>query len=148
MTNESKQRRSSRLPGFYKLPLAERAATVAQWAGLNRDDQAVLLGLAGPYAGQIIPLNSGAVAIGRDPALADALGDRAARGLELPARIVAVERRALGIGKADLDRRMDMQFGQPIRMVPASPSQSTCELWGKFRWGMPRGFKFRLVKLP
>ena len=52
MTNESKQRRSSRLPGFYKLPLAERAATVAQWAGLNRDDQAVLLGLAGLSATQ------------------------------------------------------------------------------------------------
>jgi len=52
MTNESKQRRSSRLPGFYKLPLAERAATVAQWAGLNRDDQAVLLGLAGLNATQ------------------------------------------------------------------------------------------------
>ncbi len=31
-----------------------------------------------------------------------------------------------------------------IRMVPAGPSQSTCELWGKFRWGMPRGFKFPL----
>ncbi len=53
MAHELKRgRRSSRLPGFYQRPLAERAAVVAQWAGLERDDQAVLLGLAGLNAQQ------------------------------------------------------------------------------------------------
>ncbi|MBN2303125.1 MAG: hydroxymethylglutaryl-CoA reductase, degradative [Anaerolineae bacterium] len=47
MSIDPKQRRSSRLPGFYKRSLAERAAMVAQWAGLDRHDQAVLLGLGG-----------------------------------------------------------------------------------------------------
>ena len=46
------QRRSSRLPGFYQHSLAERAAVVAQWAGLEREDQAVLLGLSGLSASQ------------------------------------------------------------------------------------------------
>jgi hydroxymethylglutaryl-CoA reductase len=41
------QRRSSRLPGFYQLSLAERAAMVAQWVGLEREEQAALLGLSG-----------------------------------------------------------------------------------------------------
>ena len=36
--------RSSRLPGFYKLPLAERVATVARWADLTEAEQAILLG--------------------------------------------------------------------------------------------------------
>jgi len=40
-------RRSSRLPGFYQRSLAERAAIVAQWADLTREEQAVLLGLSG-----------------------------------------------------------------------------------------------------
>jgi hydroxymethylglutaryl-CoA reductase len=34
--------KSSRLPGFYKLELAERIAVVAEWAGLNEDERAVL----------------------------------------------------------------------------------------------------------
>lgn len=50
--DQPQQRRSSRLPGFYQRSLAERAAMVAQWAGLDRDDQAVLLGLAGLNASQ------------------------------------------------------------------------------------------------
>ena len=36
--------RSSRLPGFYKRALPERVATVARWAGLDDEEQAVLLG--------------------------------------------------------------------------------------------------------
>jgi hydroxymethylglutaryl-CoA reductase len=36
--------KSSRLPGFYKLELAERVAVVAEWAGLNDDERAVLAG--------------------------------------------------------------------------------------------------------
>lgn len=40
VTNE----KSSRLPGFYKLPLPERVALVADWAGLDEAEQAVLLG--------------------------------------------------------------------------------------------------------
>ena len=38
--------KSSRLPGFYKLGLAERAAVVAEWAGLNDEEHAVLAGNA------------------------------------------------------------------------------------------------------
>lgn len=36
--------KTSRLPGFYKLPLAERVAVVAEWAGLTDDEAAVLAG--------------------------------------------------------------------------------------------------------
>ena len=46
------RRHSSRLPGFYKRPLAERAALVAQWAGLDTQSQAALLGLSGLNATQ------------------------------------------------------------------------------------------------
>ncbi|MBN1565656.1 MAG: hydroxymethylglutaryl-CoA reductase, degradative [Anaerolineae bacterium] len=42
-----RKRRSSRLPGFYKRSLAERAAIIQQWAGLENEDQGVLLGLTG-----------------------------------------------------------------------------------------------------
>jgi hydroxymethylglutaryl-CoA reductase len=46
------QQKSSRLPGFFKYPLAERAAVISQWAGLETSDQAVLLGMAGLNASQ------------------------------------------------------------------------------------------------
>ncbi|MBK8903157.1 MAG: hydroxymethylglutaryl-CoA reductase, degradative [Anaerolineaceae bacterium] len=36
--------KSSRLPGFYKRPLTERVNIVAEWASLDEDDKAVLLG--------------------------------------------------------------------------------------------------------
>jgi hydroxymethylglutaryl-CoA reductase len=36
--------KSSRLPGFYKLPLSERVVVVAEWAGLDESEQAVLAG--------------------------------------------------------------------------------------------------------
>lgn len=36
--------KTSRLPGFYKLSLAERVAMVAEWAGLTDDEAAVLAG--------------------------------------------------------------------------------------------------------
>lgn len=36
--------KSSRLPGFYKLGLAERVAVVAEWAGLSEEEAAVLAG--------------------------------------------------------------------------------------------------------
>ena len=36
--------KSSRLPGFYKLGLAERVAVVVEWAGLTDDEAAVLAG--------------------------------------------------------------------------------------------------------
>ncbi len=36
--------KSSRLPGFYKLGMAERVAMVAEWAGLSDDEAAVLAG--------------------------------------------------------------------------------------------------------
>lgn len=45
-------RPSSRLPGFFKLPLAERLARVGQWAGLDTADQTVLMGMAGLNATQ------------------------------------------------------------------------------------------------
>ncbi|MCC6612525.1 MAG: hydroxymethylglutaryl-CoA reductase, degradative [Anaerolineae bacterium] len=46
------QEHTSRIPGFYKRPLTERAALVAQWAGLNPQEQAALLGVAGLNATQ------------------------------------------------------------------------------------------------
>lgn len=39
--------KTSRLPGFYELSLEERAARVAQWAGLTPEEQATLLGADG-----------------------------------------------------------------------------------------------------
>lgn len=39
--------RSSRIPGFYRRGLAERAAMVSQWAGLNAAERAAMLGIAG-----------------------------------------------------------------------------------------------------
>ena len=36
--------RSSRLPGFYKLPMEERVALVGEWAGLDEAEQTLLLG--------------------------------------------------------------------------------------------------------
>lgn len=47
MSSPQHPRRTSRLPGFFKRPLTERAAIVAQWAGLAREEQAALLGLSG-----------------------------------------------------------------------------------------------------
>ncbi len=44
--------RSSRLPGFFKRPLAERVALVSEWAGLDAAEQAVLLGATGLSAPQ------------------------------------------------------------------------------------------------
>ncbi len=38
------EQKTSRLPGFYKLPPAERVAMVGDWAGLNEAERAVLAG--------------------------------------------------------------------------------------------------------
>jgi hydroxymethylglutaryl-CoA reductase len=48
--------KSSRLPGFYDLSVEERAARVAEWAGLDEGEQAVLVGggLAKERADQMI----------------------------------------------------------------------------------------------
>ncbi len=46
------QEHTSRLPGFYKRSLAERAAIVGQWAGLAPEEQAALLGISGLSAAQ------------------------------------------------------------------------------------------------
>jgi hydroxymethylglutaryl-CoA reductase len=43
---------TSRIPGFYKRTLAERAAVVAQWANLTQEEQAALLGISGLNAQQ------------------------------------------------------------------------------------------------
>lgn len=43
---------TSRIPGFFKRPLTERAALVAQWAGLDKAEQAALLGVNGLNAAQ------------------------------------------------------------------------------------------------
>ena len=51
--------------------------------------QPVLLGLAGPYAGQTIPLKAGVLAIGRDPALAQ---------LMMPANEAGISRRHALVG--------------------------------------------------
>lgn len=39
--------KTSRIAGFYNLPLAERVATVAQWVGLDTGEDAVLMGMMG-----------------------------------------------------------------------------------------------------
>ncbi len=44
--------RTSRISGFYKRSLAERAALVAEWAGLTSAEQATLLGMSGLNAQQ------------------------------------------------------------------------------------------------
>jgi hydroxymethylglutaryl-CoA reductase len=41
------EQHTSRLPGFYRRTLAERAALVAQWANLTPEESAVLLGVRG-----------------------------------------------------------------------------------------------------
>src|SRR5271157_1422249 len=41
------KRRASTLSGFYKRPLPDRVALVAQWAGLDSAEQATLLGMTG-----------------------------------------------------------------------------------------------------
>ncbi len=47
--------RSSRLAGFYRKPIEERAAIVAEWAGLDADDvEALRAGLSLAQAGQMI----------------------------------------------------------------------------------------------
>ena len=45
-------RRSSTLSGFYKKPLPDRMALLAQWAGLDTSDQTTLLGMTGLSATQ------------------------------------------------------------------------------------------------
>jgi hydroxymethylglutaryl-CoA reductase len=59
MSNEH----TSRLPGFYKRTLAERAAMVAQWAGLRPEEQAALLGLSGLNASQADNMIENAIGI-------------------------------------------------------------------------------------
>lgn len=44
VNNTAVTNKSSRLPGFYKLSLRERAAWVAEWAGLEPHEQAILAG--------------------------------------------------------------------------------------------------------
>ncbi len=43
--DNKKNRKSSRLPGFYKLPLAERVDVIARWAGLDEEEKNRLSGL-------------------------------------------------------------------------------------------------------
>ena len=63
--------KSSRLPGFYKLPLAERVAVVAAWAGLTEEESAVLAG------------------DGLTPAQADHMVENALGTFELPLGVAA-----------------------------------------------------------
>lgn len=57
--------KSSRLPGFYKLSLAERTARVARWAGLSSREEALLLqqGLRPEQANQMIENGIGTYAL-------------------------------------------------------------------------------------
>ncbi len=54
---------TSRIPGFYKRSLAERAAVVAQWADLSPQEQAILLGMGGLNAQQADHMIENAVGI-------------------------------------------------------------------------------------
>jgi len=49
MTNKptSGKRRSSQISGFYKRSLPDRVALIAQWANLDSNEQATLLGMTG-----------------------------------------------------------------------------------------------------
>jgi hydroxymethylglutaryl-CoA reductase len=57
------QEHTSRIPGFYKRTLAERAAIVAQWAHLTTAEQAALLGVNGLSAAQADPMIENVVGI-------------------------------------------------------------------------------------
>ncbi|MFW6185020.1 MAG: 3-hydroxy-3-methylglutaryl-CoA reductase, partial [Chloroflexota bacterium] len=56
MADKMTKKKSSRFPGFYKLSLEERVATVGQWAGLAEEECQVLLGqgLRAEQASQMI----------------------------------------------------------------------------------------------
>ncbi len=54
---------TSRLPGFYKRTLAERAAMVAQWANLTTQEQSSLLGVTGLNATQADHMVENAIGI-------------------------------------------------------------------------------------
>ncbi len=54
---------TSRIPGFYKRSLAERAALVAQWANLSPQEQSVLLGIGGLNAAQADNMIENAVGV-------------------------------------------------------------------------------------
>jgi len=54
---------TSRIPGFYKRPLAERAALVAQWAKLTPAEQSIMLGIAGLNAVQADNMIENAVGV-------------------------------------------------------------------------------------
>jgi hydroxymethylglutaryl-CoA reductase len=53
----------SRIPGFYKRPLAERAALVAQWAKLTPAEQSIMLGISGLNAAQADNMIENAVGV-------------------------------------------------------------------------------------
>ncbi len=54
---------TSRISGFYKRPLAERAALVAEWANLTQAEQSALLGISGLSAAQADNMIENAVGI-------------------------------------------------------------------------------------
>jgi hydroxymethylglutaryl-CoA reductase len=54
---------TSRIPGFYKRSLAERAAMVAQWADLSPQEQSALLGITGLNAQQADQMIENAIGI-------------------------------------------------------------------------------------
>lgn len=57
------QQRTSRLPGFFKRPLAERVVLVSEWAGLDAAEQAILLGASGLGAPQADHMIENAVGV-------------------------------------------------------------------------------------
>ena len=70
--------RSSRLPGFYKLSLAERVAVVARWAGLDKVEQQTLMGhgLTAAQAGQMVENGLGTYALPLGVAVNFLINDR------------------------------------------------------------------------
>jgi hydroxymethylglutaryl-CoA reductase len=54
---------TSRIPGFYKRPLAERAAMVSQWASLTPAEQTALIGIGGLNAAQADHMIENAVGV-------------------------------------------------------------------------------------
>ncbi len=78
MATISATKRSSRLPGFYRLSLAERVAVVARWASLDKAEQKTLMeqGLTAAHAGQMIENGLGTFALPLGVAVNFLINDR------------------------------------------------------------------------
>jgi hydroxymethylglutaryl-CoA reductase len=101
--------KSSRLPGFYKLPLAERVAVVAAWAELTEEESAVLTG------------------DGLTPAQADHMVENALGTYELPLGVAA------NFLVNDRDYLIPMAVEEPSVLAAVSHAAKLVRAGGGFR---------------